>query len=244
MDLTRLKTTRPLAKLRSGRTDWYRIEAKADAATVWLFDEIGYFGVTAQDFVAELVQLDAKRITLHINSPGGDVFDGVAIHSSLRQHPAAVDVVVDGLAASAASFIAMAGDTITMARNAMLMIHDGLCVTIGNAADHAKTVDLLDKASDNMADIYAQRAGGTVPEWRARMREETWYTATEAQQAGLCDVVLDADDDQALAAAFDLSIFNYAGRASAPAPVVPTTAAPTIDWSAVALGLKEAIPCP
>jgi ATP-dependent protease ClpP protease subunit len=219
--MERLKTARPRASLRQGRTDWYRIEnatTAADAATIHVYDEIGYWGVTAQDFVAELQGITAERIELHVNSPGGDVFDGIAIMQALKSHAAHVTVTVDSLAASIASVIAMAGDRVVMAKNATMMIHEGHSVAIGNAADMRSTADLLDKVSDNIASIYAERAGGTVEEWRSRMVAETWYSADEAVAAGLADEVLGGKPAETNT--WDLSIFNYSGRASAPEPVI------------------------
>lgn len=220
------RTARPRGQLRTGRTDWYRIEnfVEQGTADIYLYDEIGYWGVTAQDFVRDLQALKVSAIGLHINSPGGDVFDGIAIYNSLRNHPATVTTYVDGLAASAASFIAMAGDRVVAERNAQLMIHDASGICIGNAADMSAMVELLDKASNNIADIYAVKAGGTVEQWRDAMRAETWYSAEEAVAAGLADEVAGepaADDGQPAAAnTWDLSLFAYSGRAEAPAPVV------------------------
>jgi ATP-dependent protease ClpP protease subunit len=137
------------ASLRNGRRDWYRITnlAEANSATIHVYDEIGYFGVTASDFVNEVKALQVDSITLHVNSPGGEVFDGIAIYNALRNHPANVTVIVDALAASIASVIAMAGDTVIMEPTAQLMIHDGHGICVGNAADMHATADLLDKCS-------------------------------------------------------------------------------------------------
>jgi ATP-dependent protease ClpP protease subunit len=216
---------------------WYRIVDLVDApdtAAIYLYEEIGYWGVTAQDFVRDLMGLRVANIIVHINSPGGDVFDGLAIFHALRDHPANVEVRVDGLAASAASFIAMAGDTVVCQRNAQMMIHDASGICIGNAADMQEMVDLLDRCSDNIADIYAQRAGGTTAQWRTAMQAETWYTGLEAVAAGLADSTAepgeetgeetavvpgeDADVDELMNRKWDLSIYTYAGRAKAPEP--------------------------
>ncbi|MFW5899545.1 MAG: phage major capsid protein, partial [Jiangellaceae bacterium] len=126
---------------------------------------------------------------LHVNSPGGLVFDGVAIYSALRNHPATVDVSIDGLAASAASFVAMAGDSIAIEKPAKMMIHDAAGLVIGNAADMLEMATLLDELSDTIADIYAERAGGTAEQWRQRMRDETWFSAQQAVEAGLADQI-------------------------------------------------------
>ncbi|MFL5911262.1 MAG: head maturation protease, ClpP-related, partial [Gaiellaceae bacterium] len=175
----RLRTARPRAQLMQGRNDWYRIANSLGAgpAQVHIYDEIGYWGITASDFVRELSALNVTEIDLHLNSPGGEIFDGIAICNALRSHPATVTTYVDGLAASIASVIAMAGDRIVMAPNSQLMIHDGSGLCIGNAADMRQMAELLDRQSNNIAEVYAARAGGTVEDWRALMEAETWYTA-------------------------------------------------------------------
>lgn len=211
------------ASLREGRREWFRIEAKAaeKAADVYIYDEIGYWGVSANDFAVQLAALDVSTINLKINSPGGEVFDGVAIYNAIKNHPATVNVSVDGLAASAASFIAMAGDTVKMARGSQMMIHDALAICIGNAADMIETAGLLDKISETIASLYAEKAGGTITSWRDAMRAETWYTADEAVAAGLADeAVQPVTDPKAATNQWDLSIFNYAGRDHAPAPKI------------------------
>lgn len=199
---------------------WYRIEnAKTPAPTVYLYDEIGFWGTSAAEFASDLAALDAKTIDVRINSPGGEVFDGIAIYNALLTHKAKVNVFIDGLAASAASFIAQAGDTISMARNAQVMIHDAQGICIGPASDMLEMSEMLNKCSDNIADIYAQRAGGTVNAWRSKMRDETWYSASEAVTAGLADSVVERDG---ASNAWDLSIYAYAGRQAAPDPVIDT----------------------
>lgn len=203
------------------RTDprWYRIEnAKTPAPTVYLYDEIGYWGVSAAEFASDLAALDAKSIDVRINSPGGEVFDGIAIYNALLTHKATINIKIDGLAASAASFIAQAGDTISMARNAQMMIHDAQGICIGPAADMLLMHDMLNKCSDNIADIYTQRAGGSVAAWRSRMQDETWYSAAEAVSAGLADSV--EERDGTTSNAWDMSIYAHAGRENAPAPVI------------------------
>lgn len=206
---------------------WYTIQAKDDdgPAEVLLYDEIGgWFGMSAEDFAKDLAKVKAKRITLRINSPGGSVFEGLAIYNSLRQHPAKVTTRVEGLAASAASFIAMAGDTVQVCRGSMMMIHDAMGIGVGNAAEMRDLADLLDKASANIADLYAARCGGGVDQWRDAMKAETWYTAREAVEAGLADEMLgDAPDDDGGVQnrVHDLSVFAHHGRTDAPAPWIP-----------------------
>lgn len=219
---------------------WYRISntADPDEAEVMLYDEIGgWFGATADRLIAELKGVTAPRMRVRINSPGGSVFEGIAIANALRAHPANVTVQVDGVAASIASVIAMAGDRIEMAPNSMLMIHDASGVCMGNAADMEDMAELLDLVSDNIADAYAARAGGTREQWRERMRAETWYLPEDAVAAGLADEAVqapksvpddpDEDDDEDepdMARAFDLAAYGYQGpRTEQPKTEEPLT---------------------
>ncbi|MFE3081783.1 head maturation protease, ClpP-related [Nocardia tengchongensis] len=204
---------------------WYRIQQSADSgdgvARIDIFDEIDpFWGVSAQYFVSELNAIDAEDIQLHINSPGGDVYDAIAITNALRQHKATVTATIDGLAASAAGFIAVGGaDVLQMAENSELMIHNAWAVSIGDADDMRDMAARLDRANANAASIYHAKAGGELDDWLAAMKAETWYSAAEAVDAGLADSVLKLPKKKAAAkAAWDLSIFNYAGRAAAPAP--------------------------
>lgn len=184
------------------------------------------FGVSAVEFGQALSELgdDIDTIELHMHSPGGEAWEGVAIMNLLRQHPATVNVIVDGLAASAASYIAMAGDTLTMAPNSSLMIHDASGLCYGQAADMQVMLDRLNGISQNIASVYAAKAGGTADDWRAAMQPETWYSADEAVEAGLADRVLPAKDAKtAPTDRFDLSIFAHAGRDHAPKPFMPSS---------------------
>ncbi|WP_225811328.1 head maturation protease, ClpP-related [Streptomyces spinosus] len=206
---------------------WYRISnaASQDEAEVMLYDEVGgWFGATADQFIADLRGITAPSIRLRVNSPGGSVFEGIAIANALRSHPASVTVQVDGIAASIASVIAMSGDRIEMAPNSMLMIHDASGVCMGNASDMEEMAELLDLISDNIADAYAARAGGTRDEWRARMRAETWYLPEDAVDAGLADEAIttpkagtpEAEPDETepepeMARAWDLAAYGYTG---------------------------------
>lgn len=247
----KLKTARPQAKLVQGRSDWYRIidklEAKAEDggglyAEIYIYDEIGYFGVTAQDFVRDLQGVGASKIDLHLNTPGGDVFDGIAILNALKSHSAEVTVYVDALAASIGSVIAQGGDKRIMQRNSQMMIHDGHGLAVGNAADMRELADLLDKTSNNIASVYADRAGGTVADWRALMLAETWYSAEEAVQAGLADEVGAIATGNSSENSWDLSIYNYGGRTEAPAPVQQAEPEPEFVFDAEMFrrALKEA----
>ncbi|OZC62765.1 hypothetical protein CH276_14195 [Rhodococcus sp. 06-470-2] len=209
----------------NAKRDWYRIQNKADddgPAEIYIYDEIGesfWGGISANQFARDLAEITADEITVHINSPGGFAYDGIAILNALRGHKAKVTTIVDGLAASAASMIAMAGEVVVMNRNSQMMIHDPNGVCVGNPKDMADYAAYLDKMGENIASIYAERAGGDNAEWRTAMQAETWYSAEEAVDAGLADRVegTDADAEQATNK-FDLTIFNYAGRRAAPNP--------------------------
>lgn len=174
---------------------WWRVaNADADRAEVFIYGAISdwYGDVNASDFVQALSDITAPSIDLRVNSPGGLVFDAVAIYTALREHAARVDVRIEGIAASAASFIAQAGDTIEIAKPARMMIHDAQGFTIGGPAEHRDMLDLLDDLSDMIAEIYADRAGGTVADWREPMKATTWYTSAAAVEAGLADTVTGA----------------------------------------------------
>lgn len=143
--------------------------------------------VTAAAFVRQLDAITDTRITLRINSGGGGVFEALAIYNALRRHRARIIVHIDGIAASSASVIAMAGAEIVIARNARMMVHDAWMTVAGNAAELAAEAERVDSISATIADIYAARAGGTADSWRAVMRSEAWYTAEQAVAAGLAD---------------------------------------------------------
>ncbi len=198
-------------------SDSFSNESTSDEADVFIYEAIGgWWGVEASQFIREIKALDVKKINLHLNSPGGDVFDGVAIYNALRSHKAEIHAIVDSLAASAASFIAMSGDKITMRNGSMMMIHDALSLTYGNEEDHISQAELLSKISNNIAEIYAKRAGGTAASWRDVMKAEAWYTASEAVEEGLADEV--EGEGESPTNRWDLSVFNFAGRDNAPSP--------------------------
>lgn len=209
------------------RGDWFTFDNKTDEKPkVYIYDEIGFWGTEASEFVKQLNEIDSKVFELHLNSPGGEIFDGLAIYNAIKQHKASVEVFVDGLAASAASFIAQAGNEVIMARNAQMMIHDGIAFAYGNEQDMLDTAALLGQLSNNIADIYAYRAGQrgfdtSLEDFRDLMREEVWYNGKEAVEAGLADVVLDQDDEEAESAKnkWDLSFYNHAGREKAESPL-------------------------
>lgn len=215
--------------------DWFRIENSVDeedTTDIYVYESIGgWFGMWADDFIRELKSVSTSKINLRLNSPGGSVFDGIAIANSIRSHPANVTVYVDSLAASIASVIALAGDRVVMMPQSQFMVHNASGGAYGDSAEMTKMADLLDKQSRNIAEAYAQHTGGTLAEWQDYMAAETWFTAEEAVAVGLADEVMPmkpAKEEEAAPAAsalssvmnrtWDLSMYRYAGRDAAPAP--------------------------
>lgn len=195
-----------------------RNAASPDEAELLIYDEIdSWWGVSAGDVIESLAQVTSPNLRVRVNSPGGSVFEGLAIANALRAHPSNVTVQVDGLAASIASVIAMAADRLVMMPNSMLMVHEASGLCIGEASDMQQMADVLDKISENIAGAYAAKAGGTADEWRAVMRAETWYLPDDAVTAGLADEAIaakaaePADDDPAMAARWDLTVYGYTG---------------------------------
>lgn len=222
------------------------VKVKDGVAKLRLYDVIdswgGPWGISANEFVDALDELEdsVTEIRLHINSPGGEVWEGLAIMNALRQHDAPVVAVVDGIAASAASFIACACDEVVMGGNTRMMIHDALGISVGQAKDMREFADFLDDVSNNIASVYAAKTGGSTDEWRATMLEHglagTWYSAEEAVAAGLADRVDGSESTEEPEGQpsdrWDLSVF---GRVTDPLP-----AAAPVTPAAAAAGLERA----
>lgn len=175
---------------KTNNQSWYSIKAKAnDTAEISIYDEIGFWGVSAASFAQDLKDCgnNIKQINLHIHSPGGDVFDGIAIYNLLKNHPANVTVYIDGLAASMASVIAMAGNEVIMPENAMMMIHKPWGIQGGDAEDMRKYADLLDKVENTLIPAYANKTGKTPEELAEMLSAETWLTAKECVEQGFAD---------------------------------------------------------
>jgi len=188
------------------KPDWYRIEAKDDDnnAEIIIYDVVGWPYIDAFDLIRNLGTIKAKNISVRINSPGGDVFDGVAIFNALKEHPAHVTTKIEGLAASIASIIALAGDEVQAHKNAMYMVHDPWVLAAGNQYDLREIADILGKIGGNMLDIYYDKSNIGKRELKQMMKDETWFTAAEAKDRGLIDTILDTG---AAKAKFDLSIY-------------------------------------
>lgn len=184
-------------------TPWYTIRAKSeDTAEVLIYGNIGesWFGdsVTAQEFVKELQNLADKNLVVRINSYGGSVSDGVAIYNAIKRHPKSKTIEIDGVAVSIASLIAMAGDTVNMAGNAMFMVHAPWGAAVGNSAVMREYADVLDKHAEAMATSYAAKTGKSVEEIYELLSDgdDHWYTAQEAKDANFIDAVTGASTDE------------------------------------------------
>ncbi len=195
---------------------WYTIRARASGAQgsrmeVVIYDEIGAYGVTAKGFLAELGALpDGVPIDLRLNSPGGSVFDAVAIYNALQRHEGEITVWIDGIAASAASYVAMAGDEIVMPENAFLMIHDPSGLVMGTAAEMREMAETMDKIAGSIIRGYAARSGRSEEEIAALMAAETWFDAEAAIEAGLATRMV---EPVRIAANFDIASFHNAPSA-------------------------------
>ena len=165
-------------------------------AVVRIYDEIWDLGVNAQTLLAELDAVEAPQIRVEINSPGGNVFDGIAIYNALRNHPAEVTTRVDALAASIASVIAQAGDKRVMQPASQMMIHNAWAMAVGDTKDFADMAALLEQQDAVLAGIYASRSGRDAQLFRDLMNSETWLTADRAVAEGLADEVVDVKTKQ------------------------------------------------
>ncbi|MCG5371377.1 Clp protease ClpP [Providencia rettgeri] len=172
---------------------WFQMKATSEtSADIYIHDEIGMWGVSAKRFTEDLISLgNISHINLHIHSPGGEVFEGIAIYNQLKNHNATITVYIDGLAASMASVIAMVGDEVKMPKNAMMMIHKPWGVSWGDANDMRDYADLLDKVENVLIPAYMEKTGKTKEEIEAMLGEETWLTAEECVEHGFANTVIE-----------------------------------------------------
>lgn len=225
--------------------------ASGQGGAIYLYDAIGgWDGIQALDVVNALAGLSGP-LDVHINSTGGVIFEGAAIFNALKNYPGTKTAYIDGVAASAASFIAMACDEIVTEKNATMMVHDGSGLCWGNADDMRDTADLLDLLSDSIAETYAARTGGTVAQWRDIMRGgDAWYNATQMVAAKLADRIngvapdpetapeepaepAEPADALAANARLDMAWFNLEATVAAPA----APAEPPLDLEAMRAAL-------
>ncbi|ULN47976.1 Clp protease ClpP [Mycolicibacterium goodii] len=221
----------------TGRADrqWFKFtptakaDGKAKTATLRIYDVIGadvfFGGVDVNECVALIEGLDDDaELTVRINSPGGAAWDGLALANAIMRHPGNTTTHVDGLAASAASLIALAGDEVVVSKYGQVMLHNARGGLYGTAEELAAAGEQLAKLNGTMAAFYAGRAGGTVAEWTVAMARESWYTPDEALAAGLATAIDESgkrEDVEAQAAASiakAAATFRYPGRSAAPDP--------------------------
>lgn len=191
---------------------WFSITNKSEAlAEIQIYEEIGLYGVSAKDFIDQLKAVGPRKILLRINSPGGSIFDGLAIYNQLLDHPPGVEVRIDGLAASMASVIAMAGAPVRIAENALVMIHNPNGVAAGDSETMRSLADLLDKLRGSIITAYERKTGLSSTKLTAMMEAETWLTAEEAKDLRFVDEVT---PPLKVAATFDTKKFRNAPRSN------------------------------
>lgn len=212
---------RALMASNKGKGQGVRAELTNGTGRLYLYDVIGMWYIEAQDVIAALAEIgEVQTLHVHINSPGGDVFEARAIRTALERYSRNIIVHIDGIAASAASFLMMAGKEIEIAQGAFVMIHNSWGMTIGDRRDHEAQAGVLAKIDASIAADYERKAG--AGDWPRMMDEETWISADEAVEMGLVDRVFEAGSEKP-EARFDLSAFSnvpqaLAGDVSAPVP--------------------------
>ena len=186
---------------------WFNIQGKAtDAvAEVYIFDEIGAYGITAQDFISEMKEYKDTPVNLRINCIGGDVFDGMAMYNIIKKREAKTTAYIEGIAASMGSVIALAADEVVMAENSLFMIHNAWGGAMGEAEDMRKTASILEKISGEIANIYERKTRLSLNRIIEMMDIETWLNAQEAYELGFIDLI---SDSIKVAAKYDVSKFK------------------------------------
>jgi len=186
---------------------WFNIQGKAtDAvAEVYIFDEIGAYGITAQDFISEMKEYKDTPVNLRINCIGGDVFDGMAMYNIIKKREAKTTAYIEGIAASMGSVIALAADEVIMAENSLFMIHNAWGGAMGEAEDMRKTASILEKISGEIANIYERKTRLSLNRIIEMMDKETWLNAQEAYELGFIDLI---SDSIKVAAKYDVSKFK------------------------------------
>lgn len=185
---------------------WFSFRNGAAAVQVFIYDEIGAYGVTAKAFVAELAKYRGRELLLRIHSPGGSIFEGTAIFNALKAHGSKITTQIDGLAASMATYVALAGSPIRAAENAFWMIHNPTGGVLGESKDMRQTADVLDKLRDTILAGYVAKTGKSEGDVKKMMDAETWMTAAEALEHGFIDAIT---QPVKAAATFDVSSFAH-----------------------------------
>ncbi len=201
-----------------------RVDTSAEVAHIYVHDVIDqWWGASAEQIIKALAQAGGKDVHLHINSPGGDVFESLAMASAIAGYSGKVTAIVEGLAASAATRLALSASEVQMTEGGLFMIHNSWTMAWGNKSELRSTADLLDKVDAGIIGDYARKTGASTEKVAAWMDAETWFTAEEAKAAGFIDSVLPASQ----APASNSSSWNLSAYANAPkatAPVAPDPA--------------------
>lgn len=190
------------------KPEWFEVKNQTgEEAEILIYDVIGWPFVEADTFVSSLAEMGTRDVTVRINSPGGDVFDAMAIFNAMKSYKGKLTTRIESLAASASSAIALAGHKVQAYKNAMMMIHDPWTFAIGNQYELRDTADLLEKISGSFIDAYADNSNIGKRDIKAMMKDETWFTAKEMKDKGLIDTIIESDGTKAK---FDLSVFSKA----------------------------------
>ena len=243
----------PMLKLliNNRRQGEFRVVAKAsaDEATIYLYDMIvnsddeaeWFGGVSPQAFIKALNETTASTIHLRVNSPGGSVFAARAIEQAIREHKSTIIAHIDGLAASAASFLVMAADSIHMAPGSFLMIHKAWTMTYGNADDLRKGAALLDQIDVSLVKTYARRSAKDDAQIAAWMADETWFVAEDAVANGFADAVDDSEASANASGKWNLSAYAHAPVTDRVPDKTPAANVITADRDALRRGVLKAL---
>lgn len=203
-----------LARANAGKGAAIRSEVDGDTATVYVYDIIdAYWGVSANDFARTIGAITAPTINLRINSPGGDVFEARAMMAAIAEHPSTIVAKIDGLAASAATALTLACDSVEIVDGGFYMIHQAWTLALGNADDMRTTAGLLDKIDTVLVEGYAKKSGKGADEIKAWMAAETWFTAQEAIDAGFANKITEIGTSNAASRAFNVAAYANAPKA-------------------------------
>lgn len=206
------------------------VNVDTSRAEVHLYGMIGQWDITAADFAKQLKDIGRKDIDLHINSPGGSVFEATAIYEALKNHRGSIRSWIDGYAVSAASYVAMAGDEVIISPTGEMMVHDAMAIPDGpiNPESCRNMLDILERTSDKIAGIYAEKTEQDPKVWRRAMRRESWYNAEDAVKSGLADRIGRSNDEPVSNHKWNFAIYNYAGRQQAPEPITTKLVVPDV----------------
>lgn len=190
----------------------FEIKNEDSVSHIYMYDTIGdYWGIEPENFIKQLNEIDTPEIVLHINSPGGDVFDARAIATAIKQHSSIITAQIDGLCASAATYISAACKSVSMADGGFYMIHEGWTLAMGNKNDLGKTVALLEKVDNSIVNDYERKTGQSREQLESWMKDETWFSAEEAKEHGFIDSIIEEEGVENTSK-WDLSAYTNAPK--------------------------------